>query len=136
MSSGVGLDDGLLVCTLLLLIWPELKLIMSMGRAFTLPKSTPPPHIQKVSGSIPPGSSPVLLFLLAVGFLLLLLLLLVLVVAAVAVAFGGASRHAAGNGVSASGARAIECCCCFWRCFWPCCLQSQPQERPAGLAGG
>ena len=65
------------------------------------------------------------------------------VVPAVAVALGGASRHAAGNGVSASGARAIEwcwccccCCCCFWWCFWPCCLQSQAQERPAGLAGG
>ena len=131
---------------------------MSMGRAFTSPKSTPPllpssppkpqaqatPHIQKVSGSIPPGSSPVLLFLLAVGCEL------------------SASFCCCGcccccccrcfwrcfspccwqwsffSGTRAIGAIEWCCCCrcCCWWCFWPCCLQSQAQERPAALAGG
>ena len=65
-----------------------------------------PPHIQKVSGSIPPGSSPVLLCLLAVGCWL------AVVAVAAAAAFGGASGHAAGNGGSSSGAGALSWCCC------------------------
>ena len=42
MSSEVGLGDGLLVCTAFLLLWSKLELIMSMGRALTSPKNTPP----------------------------------------------------------------------------------------------
>ena len=146
--------------------------------AFTSPKNTPrhppskpqaqaqaprppkPPHIQKVSGSIPAGSSSVLLLLLAVGCWLrtvgcwlpgvavvaVVALVAVVVAVVAAVAFGGASRHAAGEGVSSSGAGAIElwccccsrcccccccccccrcccCCCCFWWWFSPCCWQ-------------
>ncbi len=110
VSSEAGLDDGLLVWSLLLLIWPKLKLIMSMGSAFTSPKNTPPthpqaqaprppkpPHIQKVSGSIPPGSSLVLLSLLAVGCELL------------AVGF----LRCCG----CSCCRCCCCCCCLWWCF-------------------
>ena len=62
------------------------------------PKPPRPPHIQKVSGSIP--------------FRVLSSAAVVAVVAAVAAAaFGGVSGHAAGNGGS-SGAGAIKWCCC------------------------
>ena len=56
------------------------------------PKAPRPPHIQKVSGSIP--------------------FRVLSSAAVVAAAFGGASGHAAGNGGSSSGAGAIQWCCC------------------------
>ena len=109
MSSEVGCLSGALLLRLKTVKHPPSQ--RKPQAQVQAPRPPKPPHIQKVSGSIPPASSPVLLFLLAVGcellavdFLVLLLLwlsLLLLVVAAVAVAFGGASRHAAGNGVSA-----------------------------------
>ena len=94
---GVGLDGALLVGTSLLLGWPKLTLIVSMGRAFTSPKQTPLPPFPppttstststtttkttsylKALGLDSAGSSLVLLFLLADGLLLLLWLLLLL----------------------------------------------------------
>ena len=74
VSSEARLGDGWLVCSVLLLVWPQPKLIMSIGSIFTSPKNTPrpppppqsqaqtqpqappkPPHIQKVLSSIPPS---------------------------------------------------------------------------------
>ena len=90
---------------------------MSMVRVFTSPKNTPrhpppkpqaqaqaprppkPPHIQKVLGSIPAGSSSVLLLLLAVGCWLLAASCWLL-----------ASWCCCG----------CCCCCCFWWCLSPC----------------
>ena len=122
VSSEVGLDDGLLVCTLLLL-----RL--------------------KVSGSIPPGSSPVLLFLLAVGCELLASFCCCgcccCGCCCCCCCFWWCFSPCCWQWNFLSGARAIGaiewCCCCrccCWWCFWPCCLQSQAQERLAALAGG
>ena len=93
MSSEVGLGDGLLVCTVLLLLWPKLELVMSMGCAFTSPKKNHQhkhkhrhrnqqdhPISKRSRARFPPGPLALLCLLavgcglLAVGLLLLLLL--------------------------------------------------------------
>ena len=104
VSSGVRLGDGWLVCSALLLVWPKLELIVSIGRILSWPKNNPPPHpttstststtttkttpISKRSRArFPPGSLRCCCacwlgcWLLAVGLLLLLLLLLVVLLA-------------------------------------------------------
>ena len=79
VSSEARLGDGWLVCSVLLLVWPQPKLILSIGPIFTSPKNTPrappppppqsqaqtqpqappkPPNIQKVLSSIPPSPPP------------------------------------------------------------------------------
>ena len=103
VSSGVGLDDGLLVYTLLLLLWPKLKLIMSVGRAFTSPATSTSTTTTKTT-PYPKGlglDSPWVLSGAAV------LVGCWLPVVAVVVAAVGCCC----------------CCCCFWWCFSPCCWQ-------------
>ena len=133
----VGLDDGLLVCTsLLLLLWPKLNLIISYGARFyfalktplptpTTTKTTPYPKGLGLDSPWVLSSAAVLVgcwlpaaAVAAVAAALVAGVVAVVVAVAVAFAFGGASRHAAGNGISASGARAIEWCCCCCCCFW------------------
>ena len=66
------------------------------------PKPPRAPHIQKVSGSIPPGSSPVLLCLWAAGCWLL------------------ACCCCCGCCCCWCYSCCCCCCCCFRWCFWPC----------------
>ncbi len=47
VSSEAQLGDGWLVCSVLLLVWPKLKLIMSIGRVFLLRQKTPTAHHPK-----------------------------------------------------------------------------------------
>ena len=93
VSSEAGLDGELLVGTLLLLV-------VAQAKADNVPLCWLPA-------------------VAVVAVVALAAAVVVAVVAAVVAASGGASRHAAGNGVLASGAGAIEwrCCCCSF-CLW------------------
>ena len=108
------------------------------------PKPPRAPHIQKVSSSIPPGSSPALLCLWAVCGLLavgcwlavvaavavvavvagvalvaVVVAVVAVVAAAVAAAFGGASGHASGNGGWGYKMVLLSVHICYW-CWWRC----------------
>ena len=120
VSSEVRLGDGWLVCSALLLAWSKLKLIRSiLDGYFTSPKNTrtppppqaqaqaprppKPPHMQKVSASIPPSGAAVLLWLFLLPSLL---------AAVAAAAFGGACWPCCWQWSFFSGAGARKWCCC------------------------
>ena len=125
MSSEVGLGDGLLVCTVLLLLWPKLELVMSMRRVFTSPKiphqhkhkhrhrnQQDHPISKRSRARFPPGPL-VLLCLLAVGCGLLAvgLLLLVALVAAVAVVALVSAVAVVAVVALVAVVAAVGCCC-------------------------